>query len=208
MGMLLLHCSNFIVDPFTPAVKREFPMPPQKVIIKKYENRRLYDTTNSRYVNLEEVAQMLREGIEVQAVDVTTGEDITRLILTQIIVEGAKDRDSALPLDFLRQMVIATGKASQETLLKYMRTMFDMYQTAYRGFTPSISPLDFMQTILAPGARPEAGRTAPGPPAPAGQEHQTEVSELRRRIDELEKLIATGPSKRRKNVRSRRKAPG
>ena len=85
------------------------------VIIKKYENRRLYDATNSRYVNLEDVARMLREGTEVQAVDAATGEDITRLVLTQIIVDDAKDHDSALPLDILRQMVIATGKASKLT---------------------------------------------------------------------------------------------
>ena len=49
-------------------------------MIKKYENRRLYDTTNSRYVNLEEVAQLLQQGNDVQVIDVATGDDITRLI--------------------------------------------------------------------------------------------------------------------------------
>ena len=65
-------------------------MKPKKVVIKKYENRRLYDTTNSRYVNLEEVAQLVQSGKDVEVVDAATGEDLTRLVLTQIIVEDAK----------------------------------------------------------------------------------------------------------------------
>ena len=97
-------------------------MQPHKVIIKKYENRRLYDTAGSRYVNLEEVAQMVRDGTDVQVVDAATGEDLTRLILTQIIMEEAKGRDSAFPLDMLRQMVMTSGATSQEALLKYMKT--------------------------------------------------------------------------------------
>jgi polyhydroxyalkanoate synthesis repressor PhaR len=165
-------------------------MPAKRVIIKKYENRRLYDTTNSRYVNLDEVAEMLREGAEVQAVDATTGEDITRLVLTQIIVEGAKDNDSALSLDFLRQMVMATGKVSQESFLKYMRAIFEMYQNTYRGFTHAMPHFDFLQMRLPPGARPaEASRARP---------EASEVSELRHRIDELEKHIATSTAKKRK----------
>ena len=72
-------------------------METKAVLIKKYENRRLYDTTNSRYVNLDEVAQMLQRGEDVKVVDAATGEDITRLILTQIIVEDAKTTDSELP---------------------------------------------------------------------------------------------------------------
>jgi len=87
------------------------------MIIKKYENRRLYDTTNSRYINQDEVAQMVRDGHDVQVVDAATGEDLTRLVLTQIIVEQAKAPDSTFPLDVLRQMVVASGKATQETTL-------------------------------------------------------------------------------------------
>jgi polyhydroxyalkanoate synthesis repressor PhaR len=169
----------------------------KRVIIKKYENRRLYDTTNSRYVNLDEVAKMLREGAEVQAVDATTGEDITRLVLTQIIVEGAKDNDSALSLDFLRQMVVATGKMSQESFLKYMRAIFEMYQNTYRGFTHAMPQFDFLQMMLPPGAKhAEIQQASP---------QASEVSELRRRIDELEKHIATSAAKKRK--RRRRTTP-
>ena len=164
-------------------------MPAKKVIVKKYENRRLYDTTNSRYVNLDEVAQMLRAGAEVQAVDATTGEDITRLVLTQVVVEGAKDNDSCLPLDLLRQMVIATGKVSQESFLNYMRAMFEMYQNTYRGFTQVIPQFDFLK-MLPPGASNVVG--------PQARPEASEVGELRRRIGELEKHLAAPEAKKRK----------
>jgi polyhydroxyalkanoate synthesis repressor PhaR len=163
-------------------------MPGAKVVIKKYENRRLYDTTNSRYVNLEDAARMLRQGSDVQVVDAVTGEDLTRLVLTQIIVEGAKDHDSALPLDILRQMVLATGKASQESFLNYMRAILELYQNAYRGLARSLPPFDWI-----PGS-------SPGPrPARLGEE--SEVNELRRRIEELERALAKSSSKGRKRRR-------
>ncbi|HVP48898.1 MAG TPA: polyhydroxyalkanoate synthesis regulator DNA-binding domain-containing protein [Bryobacteraceae bacterium] len=159
-----------------------------KVIIKKYENRRLYDAANSRYVNLEDVARMLREGTEVEAVDATTGEDITRLVLTQIIVDDAKEHDSVLPLDILRQMVIATGKASQEGLLKYMRAILEMYQNAYRGFSHVLPPFDWMRMMPGAGADPPA-----------------EVNELRRRVEELERMARPSPRARKRGRRKPRR---
>ena len=92
----------------------------RQVVIKKYENRRLYDTTHSRYINLEEVAQTVKEGHDVRVVDAATGEDLTRVVLTQIIMENAKESESAFPLDVLRQMVVASGRATQENTLKYI----------------------------------------------------------------------------------------
>src|SRR5208337_765148 len=120
-------------------------MAQKTVVIKKYENRRLYDTTNSRYVNLEEVAQILQHGNDVQVIDAASGEDITRLILTQIIVEDAKTPDSNFPLDLLRQMVVASGRAGQESALKYMKAMLDLYQSTYRVMAPPLNPFEFMK---------------------------------------------------------------
>jgi polyhydroxyalkanoate synthesis repressor PhaR len=165
-------------------------MNPPKVIIKKYENRRLYDTTNSRYVNLDDVADMLREGTDVQAIDAATGEDITRLILTQIIVDGAKAGESGLPLDILRQMVVAGGRAGQETLLRNTRSMLDLYQKAYGAFTPAMTPFDFMQTMMKAGGQP-------APAAPA-EEKDSDVKHLRQRIDELERMVAEVAAKKGK----------
>ena len=65
-------------------------MDPKTLIIKKYENRRLYNTATSQYINQDQVAQMVRDGHDVRVVDAATGEDLTRLILAQIVVEDAK----------------------------------------------------------------------------------------------------------------------
>jgi polyhydroxyalkanoate synthesis repressor PhaR len=165
------------------------------VVIKKYENRRLYDTTNSRYINLDEVAQMVQDGYDVQVLDAATGEDLTRLVLTQIIAEHAKTPNSAFPLDVLRQMVAASGRATQESTLKYMKAVLDMYQNAYRAMAPPLSPFEFMRP-------PAAQRPAEAPVGPGvhGEETKsTEVDELKRRVEELEALV----SKRRKKAKSR-----
>jgi polyhydroxyalkanoate synthesis repressor PhaR len=154
-------------------------MPRKPVIIKKYENRRLYDATNSRYVNLDEIARMVREGRELRVLDAATGEDLTRLVLTQIIVDDAKEPDSTFPLDVLRQMVVASGRATQENTLKYMKAVVDMYQNAYRAFTPVVSPFEFMNTRSSRGAPASEGESAS-----TGQEQ-----ELRKRVEELEALV-------------------
>lgn len=180
------------------------------IVIKKYENRRLYDTTNSRYVNLDEVAQAVREGHEVQVVDAATGEDITRLVLTQIIVDNAKAPNSAFPLDILRQMVMATGRASQEGTLKYMKAMFDMYQTAYRAVPQPMGPFDFM--MGGAGMRPpQTEATPPAPPTPSSAEPKAarrteqEFKDLQRRVEELSGLVEEMMSEQETGKRKGRK---
>ena len=187
-------------------------METKAVLIKKYENRRLYDTTHSRYVNLDEVAQMLQRGEDVKVVDAATGEDITRLILTQIIVEDAKTTDSNFPMDVLRQMVIASGKAGQEGTLKYMKSILDFYQDTYRVMAPPVNPFDFMsgQGAGHRGAGASARTTAtdrdeeaPRTP-PVASVDAKEVKEMKRRLAELEEVvsrIAPKPSPRKKKAR-------
>jgi len=182
-------------------------MPARPVIIKKYENRRLYDTSNSRYVNLEDIAQMVREGTEVQVVDAVTGDDLTRFVLTQIVVESAKAPNSAFPLDMLRQMIVASGQVSREGLLGYMKAMVDMYQNTYRAFAPGLSPFDLVQPRPGPGS-PESPPTASGTSPPTSSA-QPSVDELRRRVEELERLIpkSTGSrpaAKRKRTTRAKR----
>jgi polyhydroxyalkanoate synthesis repressor PhaR len=153
------------------------------IIIKKYENRRLYDATNSRYINLDEIARLVKAGREVQVVDAATGDDITRVVLTQIIMEDAKEPGSTFPLDILRQMVIASGRATQESALQYMKTMFDMYQNAYRAMAPPLSQFDFMRS----GPRQSAG---PPTQTSAAEAPGAEVDELKQRVAELESLVS------------------
>jgi len=172
------------------------------IVIKKYENRRLYDSTNSRYVNLDEVAQMVRDGYDVQVVDAATGEDLTRLVLTQIIVEHAKDPGSAFPLDVLRQMVVASGKATQEGALKYMKAVFDMYQNAIRTMAPPLSPFEFMSRQSEPPAAAVEVPPATGRSSPAAED---EVDELKQRVRDLESVVLKMAAKKKSGSKRRRK---
>jgi polyhydroxyalkanoate synthesis repressor PhaR len=167
-------------------------MAQKTVVIKKYENRRLYDSTNSRYVNLEEVAQLLQQGNDVQVVDAASGEDITRLVLTQIIVEEAKTSESNFPLDLLRQMVVATGRASQESAIQYMKSMFEIYQNAYRAIPNPLNPFEFAQKDReTPEKQSERSRSAEARVPNAKDPENEEVKELRSRLAELEKRVFT-----------------
>jgi polyhydroxyalkanoate synthesis repressor PhaR len=183
-------------------------METKAVLIKKYENRRLYDTTSSRYVNLDEVAQMLQRGEDVKVVDAATGEDITRLILTQIIVDDAKTTGSNFPMDVLRQMVIASGKAGQEGTLKYMKSILDFYQNTYRVMTPPVNPFEFMseRTGGAASSRTDGTDQAAGDSRtrPSAGTDAEEVTEMKRRLAELEEVvsrIAPKPPPRKKKAR-------
>jgi polyhydroxyalkanoate synthesis repressor PhaR len=170
------------------------------IIIKKYENRRLYDSTNSRYINLDEIAQLVKEGRDVKVVDAATGEDITRVVLTQIIMDDAKGADSAFPLDILRQMVVASGRATQEGALQYMKAMFDMYQNAYRAM-----PLTPFRFIPGSGSRSPVHEAAP---EPEQQTHRTEVDELKQRVEELETMVSRkGSAKKARKRRGTAKRP-
>jgi polyhydroxyalkanoate synthesis repressor PhaR len=173
-------------------------MAQKTILIKKYENRRLYDSTNSRYVNLDEVAQILQRGDNVRVVDAASGEDITRLILTQIIVEDAKTPESNFPLDVLRQMVVASGRASQESALKYMKAMLDIYQNTYRVMAPPVNPFEFIQQNRANrDPATESAASVAEEPTPGGRQKQPkqsggeDVESLKQRLAELEKLVSS-----------------
>ena len=171
--------------------------PPQPLIIKKYENRRLYNTLTSQYINQEQVAQLLRDGYDVRVIDASSGEDITRLILAQIVLDDVKTPDSVFPLDILRQMILASGKATQEGALRYMKAMMDMYQNAYRVMPPAFNPFNVVPGRArgqdTDGASTNIRRhTAERPPSRnrETESQESEVTELRRRVEELESALA------------------
>ena len=91
------------------------------VTIKKYANRRLYNTATSSYVTLDHLSSMVKEGIEFNVYDAKTGEDITRSVLTQIIVEEeSKAGQNLLPIGFLRQLIGFYGDNMQWLVPKYL----------------------------------------------------------------------------------------
>src|SRR3974390_2471801 len=98
-----------------------------EVLIRKYSDRRLYDTSASRYVKLEDIARMVRDGVDVRVVDGRTGKDLTHLIFTQIIVENAREREIALPLQLLTQLVRASDRATHDFLTWYLDSTLNLY---------------------------------------------------------------------------------
>ena len=99
-----------------------------KVTIKKYANRRLYDTESSTYITLDRLAQMVREGREFEVVDAKTGEDITRQVLTQIIVDEEARGSTMLPLNFLKQLIGLYGNSMQNFVPQYLEAAMDAFQ--------------------------------------------------------------------------------
>ena len=90
------------------------------VIVKKYANRRLYNTSTSSYITLEDLAAMVRENIEFQVLDAKTGEDITHSILTQIIMDEEASGEQMLPVSFLRQLIGMYGNSMQAMMPSYL----------------------------------------------------------------------------------------
>jgi polyhydroxyalkanoate synthesis repressor PhaR len=92
----------------------------ERVVIKKYANRRLYNTASSSYVTLEHLADMVKKGIDFVVYDAKTNEDITRSVLTQIIFEEESQGQSLLPIQFLRQLISFYGNSLQSFLPSYL----------------------------------------------------------------------------------------
>ena len=170
-------------------------MKPSVILIKKYGNRRLYDTTSSRYVNLDDLAAHIRAGREVRVVDAKSGQDLTRVLLTQIITEDAKDKPTGLPLELLRQLIIASDEVRQEFLMWYLKSAFDTYEKVQDAVqnrlsevqSAILSPVDIMKRFLG---------TTPSPKPQT--EAEPEVEALRKRVAELEaRLGKSAPRKRR-----------
>ena len=99
-----------------------------KVTIKKYANRRLYDTESSTYITLDRLAQMVREGREFEVVDAKSGEDITRQVLTQIIVDEESRGTTMLPINFLKQLIGLYGNSMQNFVPSYLEAAMDAFQ--------------------------------------------------------------------------------
>jgi polyhydroxyalkanoate synthesis repressor PhaR len=99
----------------------------EKIRIKKYANRRLYDTEKSQYVTLTHVADMIKEGRQVEVVDAKTKEDVTAFILTQIILEEAKNKNALLPVPLLHLIIQHGGNVLQEFFENHLQQTIKNY---------------------------------------------------------------------------------
>ena len=113
--------------------------PGDTVIIKKYANRRLYNTESSSYITLEHLAEMVRQKREFKVVDAKSGEDITHNVLTQIIMEEEASGQSMLPVNFLRQLIGMYGDAMQPMVPQFLEESLDAFQRTQSQFRDAMA---------------------------------------------------------------------
>ena len=111
----------------------------EAVVIKKYANRRLYNTAASTYVTLDHLSEMVREGVDFVVLDAKTGEDITRSVLTQIIVEMEGRGQNLLPVQFLRRLINFYGEPMQGFLPPYLEMSMESFAKAQEKMRENMS---------------------------------------------------------------------
>jgi polyhydroxyalkanoate synthesis repressor PhaR len=104
----------------------------EPIVIKKYANRRLYNTRSSSYITLDDLSRMTREGTDFQVLDAKTGNDITHSILTQIIMEEESNGEHMLPISFLRQLIAMYGNSMQSMMPHYLEATMDNFRVNQR----------------------------------------------------------------------------
>jgi len=104
------------------------------VIIKRYGNRRLYNTETSTYVNYQDLSEIIRKGEDIQVIDSKSGEDVTKSILIQVILEEEKNNKSVLPADFLFQLIRSQEESLHDFFQNYLSASFDAYMKTRQEF--------------------------------------------------------------------------
>lgn len=182
------------------------------VTIKKYANRRLYNTATSSYVTLEHLCQMVKDGVEFSVYDAKSGEDITRSVLTQIIVEEeSKSGQNLLPISFLRQLISFYGDNMQwlvpqylehsiQALAKNQERLRDYFQTTFGTMFP-FGPLEEMGKqnmamferafrMFAPFAQGDQGKeSADADGAPTDKSANQRLEDVQEKLAALQKQL-------------------
>jgi polyhydroxyalkanoate synthesis repressor PhaR len=178
------------------------------VTIKKYANRRLYNTAKSSYVTLEHLSAMVREGQDFVVYDAKTGEDITRSVLTQIIFEEEAKGESMLPATFLRQIIRLYGdtlqgfvpgylEASMETFTRNQEKMREQLRVTF-GANPAMAGFEAMartnmewfqnaMRMFSPYAVAKAAEQSAQKPAAPQQDDEIEA--LKKRLTDMQQQL-------------------
>ncbi len=185
---------------------------PAPVTIKKYANRRLYNTATSSYVTLDSLAQMVKDGEEFSVFDAKSGDDITRSVLTQIIFEEEAKGENLLPINFLRQLIGFYGNGMQSFVPSYLEmsleslskqqeeigrafggeaavnAMKTMTQKNADIFQNAMKMFDPFSGVAMPfGVQPDP--QAEPEPAKAGKASDEELQDLRAQMEEMRKTL-------------------
>jgi polyhydroxyalkanoate synthesis repressor PhaR len=174
-------------------------------IVKKYANRRLYNTETSSYITLEHLAAMTREGREFKVLDAKSEEDITHNVLTQIIMEEEGRGQTMLPVSFLRQLIAMYGDSMQAMVPGYLEASMESFRRNQVQFKSAVegafagSPfaelakrnLAVFEAATSAFKTPSA-TTEPGPVAPSAASKDEEIATLKAELaklhDKVEKL--------------------
>lgn len=179
------------------------------VIIKKYANRRLYDTETSSYITLEHLAAMTRAGRDFKVVDAKTDEDITHNVLTQIIMDEESRGETMLPVNFLKQLIAMYGNSMGAMVPSYLEASMDSFHRNQEQFKTVVegalahSPfgeiakrnMAMLEAATqafkgAPGARPAPPPSAPpAPPSSEAAGKDDEIAALRAEIARLQEKV-------------------
>jgi len=173
------------------------------VIVKKYANRRLYNTRSSSYITLDDLAKMTREGVDFKVLDAKTGNDITHSILTQIIMEQEESSgEQMLPVGFLRQLISMYGNSMQAMMPQYLEASMENFRTnqtkLQEAFKASVDPQAFARLAetnmavfkAAASAFMPKAQAAPAPAPKAGSELDAlreQMAAMQKKLDELGK---------------------
>jgi len=177
------------------------------VIIKKYANRRLYNTRSSSYITLDHLAKMTRDGTDYKVLDAKTGTDITHQILTQIIMEEEASGEHMLPVNFLRQLISMYGNSMQSLIPHYLEASMDNFRAnqskLHKAFEDSLgnNPLARLAeqnmamfraaaSAFMPGAEKGDGAAATAAPASA-DDARDELAKLREQMADIQKKLDT-----------------
>jgi polyhydroxyalkanoate synthesis repressor PhaR len=197
-------------------VAEERTNPAGPVIIKKYANRRLYNTQTSSYVTLDHLCEMVKEGVDFEVRDARSGEDITRSVLTQIIFEEEGKGQNLLPIRFLRQLIRMYGDSlqafvpgyldlSMESFTKNQEQMRSRVAEAFGGGTQmfenlarqNLAVFERAMKMFSPFAPKASSAAEPEPPprptngGPEGQKRPSsdELSELKGEIEAMRRQL-------------------
>ena len=174
----------------------------ERVVVKKYANRRLYNTQSSSYITLEDLARMTRRGVDFVVLDAKTGNDITHSILTQIIMEEEAHGEQMLPVGFLRQLISMYGDSMQAVMPQYLEASMANFRANQSkledAFKSSIGPEAFaklaetnmaMFKAAASAFIPKdaSGGSPPKEPASDLDELKAQMAAMQKKLDELGK---------------------
>ena len=167
------------------------------ITIKKYANRRLYNTHSSSYITLDDLAQMTREGIEFQVLDAKTGADITHAILTQIIMDEEANGEQMLPVSFLRSLIGMYGNSMQAMMPSYLEASMENFRTnqvkLQEAFSTNMGPDTFARIAETNMAMFQAAASAfiPKTATPEAKRDddlealRNQMAEMQRKLDKL-----------------------